>query len=98
MSEWITGRNPVYEVLRANRRNLHHLWIAQGANQQGRLKEIILIAQTQNIPINFVKRSDLDGIDPHHQAVALNVGAYPYSDLEKIIKKAQDQGEPIFAL
>lgn len=98
MSEWITGRNPVYEVLRADRRQLNHLWIAQGANQQGRLKEIILIAQTQNIPINFVKRSDLDGIDRHHQAVALNVGAYPYSDLEKIIQTAQDQREPIFAL
>jgi len=98
LSEWITGRNPVYEVLRADRRLLHHLWIAQGATQQGRLQEIILLAQTRNIPIKFVKRSDLDGIDPHHQAVALNVGAYPYSNIEKIIQTAQDQGEPIFVL
>lgn len=98
MSEWITGRNPVYEVLRANRRLLHHLWVAQGASQQGRLEEIILLAKNRNIPIKFVKRSDLDGIDPHHQAVALSVGAYPYSDLEKIIQTAQDQGEPIFVL
>ncbi len=98
MSEWITGRNPVYEVLRANRRLLHHLWVAQGASQQGRLEEIILLAKNRNIPIKFVKRSDLDGIDPHHQAVALSVGAYPYSDLEKIIQNAQDQDEPIFVL
>ncbi len=98
MSEWITGRNPVYEVLRSNRRLLHHLWVAQGASQQGRLEEIILLAKNRNIPIKFVKRSDLDGIDPHHQAVALSVGAYPYSDLEKIIQTAQDQGEPIFVL
>jgi 23S rRNA (guanosine2251-2'-O)-methyltransferase len=98
LSEWITGRNPVYEVLRANRRLLHHLWVAQGASQQGRLEEIILLAKNRNIPIKFVKRSDLDGIDPHHQAVALSVGAYPYSDLEKIIQTAQDQGEPIFVL
>jgi len=98
LSEWITGRNPVYEVLRSNRRLLHHLWVAQGASQQGRLEEIILLAKNRNIPIKFVKRSDLDGIDPHHQAVALSVGAYPYSDLEKIIQTAQDQGEPIFVL
>ena len=98
MSKWITGRNPVYEVLRANRRQLHHLWVAQSATQQGRLQEIILLAQTRNIPIKFVKRSDLDGIDPHHQAVALNVGAYPYSNIEKVIQTAQDKGEPIFVL
>jgi len=98
LSEWITGRNPVYEVLRANRRVLHHLWIAQGATQQGRLEEIILLAQTQNIPIKYVKRSDLDGIDPHHQAVALQAAGYPYSDLETIIQFAQDKGEPVFVL
>jgi len=98
LSEWITGRNPVYEVLRAKRRLLHHLWVAQGASQQGRLEEIVLLAKKRNIPIKFVKRSDLDGIDPHHQAVALSVGAYPYSDLEKIIQIAQDRGEPVFVL
>jgi 23S rRNA (guanosine2251-2'-O)-methyltransferase len=98
LSEWITGRNPVFEVLRANRRNSQRLWIAQGAKLQGRLEEIIQIAKTQNIPIEYVKRSDLDGIDPHHQAVALQTGGYPYSDLESIIQIAQDKGEPVFVL
>ena len=98
MSEWISGRNPVYEVLRANRRLLHQLWIAQGANQQGRLEEIVQLARIRNIPIEFVKRSDLDGIDPHHQAVALQTGRYPYSDLESIIQFAQEKGEPVFVL
>ena len=98
MSEWITGRNPVYEVLRANRRSNNRLWIAEGAKQQGRLEEIILLARSQNISIEFVKRSDLDGIDPHHQAVALQTSGYPYSDLETIIRFAQDKGEPVFVL
>lgn len=98
MSEWITGRNPVFEVLRANRRNNHRLWIAQGAKQQGRLEEIIQLAKIQHIPIEFVQRSDLDGIDPHHQAVALQTSGYPYSDLESIIQFAQEKGEPVFVL
>lgn len=98
MSEWITGRNPVFEVLRANRRTNNRLWIAQGAKQQGRLEEIIQLGRNQNIPIEFVRRSDLDGIDPHHQAVALQTSRYPYSDLEAINQFAQNKREPVFVL
>ena len=88
MREWITGRNPVYEVLRAHRRQSEVLWVAQGAKEHGRLAEIINLSHSLKIPVKFVPRSDLDGIDPHHQAVALNTSGYPYSDLETIIKTA----------
>ncbi len=98
MSEWITGRNPVFETMKANRRQIKHLWIAQGAKEKGRLAEIVQRARSRQIPIKYVKRSDLDGIDRHHQAVALNTGGYPYSDLESIIKLAESRGEPIFVL
>ena len=70
MSDWITGRNPVYEVLRADRRQIKQLWIAQGAKEQGRLAEIIALAREKKLPVKFVPKSDLDGIDTHHQAVA----------------------------
>ena len=98
MTEWITGRNPVFEVLRAQRRQINHLWIAQGTKEQGRLADIIKIARSQQIRIKVVKRFFLDEIDPHNQAVALNVGGYPYSDLESIIRFAQSQDEAIFVL
>ncbi len=98
MSEWITGRNPVFEVLRARRRHIHRLWIAQGVKPQGHLEDILNLARSQQIPVEFVKRSDLDGIDPRNQAVALSTGGYPYSDLETIIAKAQTQSEPVFVL
>lgn len=98
MSDWITGRNPVFEVLRANRRQINRLWIAQGVQVQGRLAEIIDLASSRQIPITYVKRSDLDGIESHHQAVALNTGGYPYTDLESIIDLAESRREPIFVL
>ena len=98
MSDWITGRNPVYEVLKSKRRQIHRLWIAQGVKIQGRLAEIIDLAQTARIPVEIVKRSNLDGIDPHHQALALECGAYPYANLEDIIGKAKSQKEPVFVL
>jgi 23S rRNA (guanosine2251-2'-O)-methyltransferase len=98
LGEWITGRNPVYEVLRAKRRHLIRLWIAQGANLQGRLAEILQIAQDIGLPIEQVVRSRLDDIDPHHQAVALETGGYPFSDLESIIANAQRKNEALFVL
>ena len=98
MSDWITGRNPVYEVLKSKRRQIHRLWIAQGVKTQGRLAEIIDLARDCGVPIEFVKRSNLDGIDPHHQALALDCSAYPYADLEGIINKARSQNEPVFVL
>jgi 23S rRNA (guanosine2251-2'-O)-methyltransferase len=98
MSEWITGRNPVYEVLRASRRRMVRLWIAQGAKQQGRLDEIIQLARSARLPVEFVKRDRLDHIDPHHQAVALESGGYPYTDLDSILSIAKKKGEPPFIL
>jgi len=98
LTEWITGRNPVFEVLRAQRRQINHLWVAQGVKEQGRLADIIKIARSQQKPIKYVKRYLLDDLDPHHQAVAINVGGYPYSDLESIIHFAQSQNEAIFIL
>ena len=98
MHEWITGRNPVYETLKANRRQFYRLWVAQGAKPQGRLTEIMQLARAQNIPIEYVKRSNLDGIDPHHQGLALDASGYPYSDLEAIIARAQESQESVFVL
>ncbi|MFU8826872.1 MAG: RNA methyltransferase substrate-binding domain-containing protein, partial [Brevefilum sp.] len=98
MSEWITGRNPIYEVLRAKRRHLNRLLIAENAQVSGRLAEIIRLARSQRIPIEQVKRPNLDGIDPHHQGIALSVGAYPYTDLEAIIRTAETRQEAVFVL
>ena len=98
MPEWITGRNSIYEVLRAKRRQAIQLWVAQNVQISGHLAEIIQLAQSRKIPVQSVNRSQLDGIDSHHQGVALSTGGYPYSDLETIIQKAQTRSEPLFVL
>jgi 23S rRNA (guanosine2251-2'-O)-methyltransferase len=98
LSEWITGRNPAFEVLRAKRRQVSRLWIAEGVKPQGRLEEIVQLAHSRKIPVEFVKRSNLNGIDPHHQGLALESGGYPYSDLDTIIHRAESLHEPVFVL
>lgn len=98
MREWITGRNSIYEVLRAKRRQVNQLWVAQNLHFSDRLNEIIQLARAQNIPIQSVNRNQLDSIDNQHQGVALSTGGYPYSDLETIIQRANSRLEPLFVL
>ncbi len=98
MAEWITGRNPVYEVLRARRRHIHRIWVAKGVQEQGHLPEILKLAKAQKIEVQFVNRSNLDGIEHHHQGIAISTGGYPYSNLDTIFQKAKFRQEPIFIL
>jgi len=98
VGEWITGRNPIYEVLRSKRRQINRLWLVEKLQPSDRLVEIIHLARALRIPIEQVMRGNLDGIDPHHQGVALSVSSYPYSDLESIIHTAEIRGEPVFVL
>jgi 23S rRNA (guanosine2251-2'-O)-methyltransferase len=98
LSEWITNRNPIYEVLRSKRRQIYRLLVAENIQISGRIAEITRLAHNQHILIEQVKRSDLDGIDGHHQGAALSVGGYPYSDLDSIIRMAESQAEPLFVL
>jgi len=98
LREWIVGRNPVFEVLSANHRDIFRVWVGQGAKLQGRLAEIVQLAQSRKIRIEQVRKPLLDNLDTHHQAVAVETSGYPYSDLESIIQTAEKRGEPVFVL
>jgi 23S rRNA (guanosine2251-2'-O)-methyltransferase len=98
MKEWIAGRNPVYEVLRARRRSVYRLWVARGAEVKGRLAELVTLAQARKCPLEWVERSRLDNLDENHQGVALEAGEYPYSSLPDILERGQSRQEPIFIL
>ena len=98
MPEWITGRNPVYETLRAGRRKIFGLQTAKGVQQKGRIIEILTLAEKQNISVTQVTRTNLDRISSGHQGVALSVGEYPYSSLVDMLELAEDRRQPPFLL
>ena len=98
MKEWITGRNPVYECLRANRRHFYRLLIHKGSNQKGRLADIISLAQKARLQVEIAEKIHLDDIHENHQGVALQLSDYPYSDLNSIIAYARERQEPLFIL
>jgi 23S rRNA (guanosine2251-2'-O)-methyltransferase len=98
MKEWISGRNPVYEVLRAGRRNCFQLLLARGIEEQGRVIEIKTLAQKKNIALKYGDRDELNHLAPNHQGVALEVSAYPYTDVGDLLDLAQTRNEPPFIL
>lgn len=96
MKEFIYSRNAVHEALRAKRRQIFSIEIAEGAQEKGKLAEIIKLAQGQKVKVNRVPRGKLDKVNPNHQGVAAEVSAYSYSDVVEILEKAGD--EPPFVL
>lgn len=98
MREWVVGRNPVLEILRAERRSIYRLSVAEGVQIKGRLSEIIQICKTRDIPVKHLPRKQLDELGRNNQGVALEVGQYPYSTLHDMLLLAEERDEPAFLL
>lgn len=94
MKEWILGRNPVYETLRAGRRHYFRLRLSEGLEGKGRLGEVIRMAQGKNIPVEVVPRRQLDSLGDSHQGLALEASGYPYRSLPDILEYASSHNEP----
>lgn len=98
MKEFLYSRNAVYEALRARRREVFKIQVAEGAQEKGRLAEILERANGQKIKVERAPRARLDKIHQNHQGVVAEVGAYSYSDLVEILELANQKNEPPFVL
>jgi len=70
VKEWITGRNPVYETLRAKRRHVFRLMLLRGIKLDGHLPEILNMAKERKVQVLEAQRQQLDAIDTHNQGIA----------------------------
>ena len=98
MKEWIVGRNPVYEVMSAGRREAFRLQVARGVEEKGRLVDILNLAQKKRLPIERVDRAQLNPYGENPQGIAVEVSGYPYMALQDILDLAQLRQEPLFVL
>jgi len=98
VKEFIYSRNAVYETLRAKRRQIFKIQVAEGAQEKGRLTEIVKRANEQRIKVERVPRARLDKIHEHHQGVVAEVSGYSYSDLVDILELANQKSEQAFVL
>lgn len=98
MKEWIYGRNPVSEVLRAKRRDIFRLQLADGVVEKGRIKEITDMARALKIPVERVPKGQLSRLGDNPQGVAVEVSHYPYMELADIVENAARSERPLFVL
>jgi 23S rRNA (guanosine2251-2'-O)-methyltransferase len=96
--EWIYGRNPVLEVLRAHRRTVKEIRIASGADESGALAEIVAHAKKRDLVVDQVSKGELDHINKDHQGVLALVSGYSYVNLEEVIDHAAMLNEEPFLL
>ena len=94
MRELLYGRNAVRECLRAGRRTVYKVLLAEGVKESGTVADILNTARGRGIVPQRVERRQLDGLgDVNHQGVAAEVEPYPYSDPEEMLKVAEERGD-----
>ncbi len=98
MKEFIYSRNAVHEILRAKRRDVFEILIAEGAQEKGKLEQILKLAKERRVKVTRVPRTRLDKIHENHQGVAAEVSKYPYSDVIEILERARQKSELPFVL
>jgi len=92
--ERIFGRHAAAEVLRAGRRKVHALEIAEGTEVRGALQQVLHLAEAASVPVRRVRRSELDRESDSHQGVAASVEAYPYVEIADLLERAVERREP----
>jgi 23S rRNA (guanosine2251-2'-O)-methyltransferase len=91
--EWIYGRHPVREVLRADRRKLVRLLLAEGITESPLIHFIQQLAEAKGVPIQRVKRSRLDERQIPHQGVVLVADPYLYLEVADLISKDKEKDQ-----
>jgi 23S rRNA (guanosine2251-2'-O)-methyltransferase len=96
MTDILYGRQPVYEVLRARRRAIRRVLLAEGVRDAAILAQITDLAAEQGLPIEYLPRqhlTDLAGTE-HHQGTALEGAPYPCASIDDALALAADRAEP----
>lgn len=88
-AEWIAGRNPVLEALRENV-PVSAVYVAEGAEKDGRLKEVFQLAADTGISLLEVQRHELDKMTSGaiHQGLAARIPAYEYAHPDDLLRAA----------
>ncbi len=96
--EFLYGRHAVHEALRAGRRRIYRLLLAEGLQPRPILETLSALAEDRGIPILWVPRARLDAVADGHQGVVAEADPYPYVDLEEAWAESARRPDPPFWL
>lgn len=94
----IEGRNAVLEAFRSGK-TIDKLYVQDGC-KDGPVQTIVREARKQDTIISFVTRERLDQLSKtrNHQGVIAQGAAYGYVNIEDILERARQKGEPPFLI
>ena len=96
-AEWVAGRNPVLEAMQAEI-PVRNAYIAEGAERDDRLREVLKLAADRGTPMLEVTRVELDRFTGGavHQGVALQLPEFTYAHPDDLLSAALEApGEPL---
>lgn len=93
--EWIAGRNSVVEALREGV-PVTGVYVAEGAERDGRLREAFALAADAGISLLEVSRNELDRQTNGavHQGLAAKIPPYEYAHPDDLLEAAAVNAEP----
>jgi 23S rRNA (guanosine2251-2'-O)-methyltransferase len=93
-AEWIIGRNSVVEALREDV-PVNGLYVAEGAERDGRLREAFMLASEKGISLLEVTKVELDRLTGFngHQGLAARIPAYEYAHADDLLDRAAEVRE-----
>src|SRR5690606_4499954 len=93
--EWIVGRNPAVEAMRAGV-PVTAVHLAERIDRDDRVREVVRRATERQVPLLEVTRHELDRITSGavHQGIAVQVPPYDYADPADLLDDALDGDRP----
>lgn len=93
-AEWIIGRNPVVESLREGV-PINALYVAEGAERDGRLREAFQLAADRGIKLLEVSKGEMDRMvgGGVHQGLVARIPSYDYAHADDLLDAAAVNAE-----
>lgn len=90
-NEIVYGKNPVEALLETGKRKINKVYFAKGLKFDSKLRKIINLARTNNIPVQEVPREKLNIIaEGQHQGIAASVSPIEYLEFNDFMKSLKN--------
>lgn len=95
--DWIAGKNPVMEALKA-KGPIKKIWVASTAKSQ--LDEVEMLAREQGVTVEVVPKQTIQSLAQGvtHQGVLAFVPPFSYAQMDQIWSRAKRFNQPLFVL
>lgn len=98
--DWIYGRRPVLEVVKAGKRHLYEAVLPKEGRDAPEVAELRGLLVGRGVPFKTVEREELDAFceGGNHQGVAIRTGGFPYISLDQVIHDVEADPDALVLL